>query len=108
MEITKEDLKGILEYMAMNIDGEVSENELEHLRNKYTPEQLDHIQAVYAKYSDWEILQLLRKEYNAHLLNEADVVEILKNIHDVIDSDHHVDQVEAQFLQSIKNILDIK
>ncbi|MBQ7712156.1 MAG: TerB family tellurite resistance protein [Bacteroidales bacterium] len=103
--LTQEEFEILVLLYAANIDGNLHEDEMEALLNKFDAATFEKMHKQFKKMSDMEVLACIKENKEKYVSSDADRQQLMDSIRDVIMADRRQAAREGHLLRVISKLL---
>ena len=106
MTLTKEEFKTLVMLYAANIDGNIQSEEVKVMLEKSGFDTVEKMEKLFAKMSDVEVLDIIRENKPFYADTEANRLEIIHDLCEIIEADEKCTVMEGQMVRAIGRVLE--
>lgn len=106
MKLTKDEFKVMVMLYAANIDGNIQSEEVKVMLQKSDFDTVEKVEKLFAKMSDMEVLECIRKNKALYAATEADRMDVIANVCAIIEADDVCSVMEEQMVRVMRRLLE--
>ena len=103
--LTKEEFKIMVMLYASNIDGNVSNDEVDIMLEKSSPETFKSVKKMFNSMNDIEVLECINQNVGKYASSQEEKQQLIDSIHDVIMADSTCTSMENYLFNTLKKLL---
>ena len=106
MTLNKEEFKTLVMLYAANIDGNIQSEEVKIMLEKSDFDTVEKMEKLFGKMNDAEVLDCIRENKAQYAATEADRLDLIHNLCEIIEADEKCTMMEEQMVKAMRRMLE--
>ena len=105
MTLNKEEYRTLVMLYAANNDGNIQSEEVKVMLKKSGFDTVEKMEKLFAKMSDAEVLDCIRENKAQYAATEADRLEIIHDLCEIIEADEKFSVMEDEMVRVMRRVI---
>ena len=105
MTLNKEEYRTLVMLYAANNDGNIQSEEVKVMLKKSGFDTVEKMEKLFAKMSDAEVLDCIRENKAQYAATEADRLEIIHDLCEIIEADEKCTVMEEEMVRVMRRVI---